>query len=473
MPPLTRTPAAWLAALEDRLAAQQRGIRLFDDYYAGRHRMAFATEKFRDTFGDLFRALADNWCKVVVDAPVERMRVEGFRFGEPGDMGSDDDAWRVFEANHLDAFQTMAHTEAVKLGGCALLVAPAPDSDSEPRITIEHPSQMYVAVSRTNRLERLGALKKWREEDDYIHAVLYLPDQIVHWRSQTKVARGAERQQRINWQGVSNEPNPFGEVSAVPMDNAEDLLEGGRSDLETAIPLQDAINKEIADMLIASEYAAFPQRVAIGVDVPKDPTTGLPLPGVELKASLSRFWAFANENAKVAEFRAADLGNYVKAIEVLLHHLSSQTRTPPHYIAGDLVNVSGDGLRMAETGLVARTRGKFLPAGYSWSEAMRLAFKARNDPRGNNRRGRAIWGDPETRSDAERVDAAVKLHTLGVPLEKCWARAGFTQAEIEDMRRMAGLPLRPPPGATTSAVPDRTSAGGVVLPAGARVPVAA
>lgn len=468
MPAITRTPAAWLTTLEDRLAAQQRGIRPFDDAYDGRQRMAFATPKFVEQYGTLYSSLVDNWCKLVVDSKVERLTIEGFRTGEPGDLAGDDDAWRIWTENYLDADSNMAHTEAVKLGGCYYLVAPAEDSDSEPRITIEHPSQMAVALAGHDKRQRLAALKKWREEDGYLYAVLYLPEAIIWYRSQTPIKPGAERQKRTDWQSISFDANPFGEVPVVPVDNAPSLLDGGRSDLETAIPLQNAINKLVADMLLASEYAAFPQRVAMGIDVPKDPTTGLPLPNVEMAASMSRFWALENENAKIDQFRAADLANYVNGIELLLRHLSAQCKVPPHYVAGELVNVSGDGMKIAETGLVSRTKNSWPALGYGAADATRLAFKAKNDPRGNNRRGRAIWGDPETRSEGERVDAALKLRKLGVPLEKCWARAGFTQSEIEDMARIAGLPLRPPPGATTVAVPgEATTPAGVVLPAGA------
>jgi hypothetical protein len=104
-------------------------------------------------------------------------------------------------------------------------------------------------------------------------------------------------------------------------------------------------------MIVASEYAAFPQRVATGVEVPKDPETGQPLPTAELKAALSRLWVFANKDAKVQDLQAADLGNYVKALEPLVQHLAAQTRTPPHYLLGQVVNASGDALKAAETGL--------------------------------------------------------------------------------------------------------------------------
>jgi hypothetical protein len=50
----------------------------------------------------------------------------------------------------------------------------------------------------------------------------------------------------------------FGDlVPAVPLQNNPSLLHGGRSDLDPVIPLQNALNKLIADMLVASEFSAF------------------------------------------------------------------------------------------------------------------------------------------------------------------------------------------------------------------------
>ena len=47
-------------------------------YYNGDHDLAFATEKFQNTFGTLFREFALNLCPVICDAVRDKMRVTGF-----------------------------------------------------------------------------------------------------------------------------------------------------------------------------------------------------------------------------------------------------------------------------------------------------------------------------------------------------------------------------------------------------------
>src|ERR1043166_2557244 len=47
-------------------------------YYNGQHDLAFATEKFQNTFGTLFREFALNLCPVICDAVKDKLRVVGF-----------------------------------------------------------------------------------------------------------------------------------------------------------------------------------------------------------------------------------------------------------------------------------------------------------------------------------------------------------------------------------------------------------
>src|SRR4051794_32064989 len=119
-PTADRSALDWLAILSARLDAQSEVVAGYEAYYDGEHPLSFATSKFKEAFGNLFAAFADNWCEIVVDAPVERLHVVGFRFGEE----ADEDAWKIWQANTLDAESVIAHTEAGKVGSAFLLVDP-------------------------------------------------------------------------------------------------------------------------------------------------------------------------------------------------------------------------------------------------------------------------------------------------------------------------------------------------------------
>ena len=57
-------------------------------YYDGRHDLAFATEKFQNTFGELFREFALNLCPAVCDALKDKMRITGFSVETGGRVSS-------------------------------------------------------------------------------------------------------------------------------------------------------------------------------------------------------------------------------------------------------------------------------------------------------------------------------------------------------------------------------------------------
>lgn len=433
------TPEEWLALLDKRLEQRRPTIDRHEDYYAGKHRLAFATSKFREAFGSLFSAFADNWCALVVDASVERLSVEGFRFGSD-DPAADDDAWRIWQDNELDGQSMLAHTEAVKHGEAFVLVAPG--EDGEPVVTVEHPSQCIVACAPGMRRRRLAALKKWIEDDEFLHANVYLPDRVVKFRSKEKW-KGAGS--KIDWDrradllGESEQEHGMAAVPMVALMNEPSMLHGGLSDLHPVIPQQDAVNKLVTDMIVASEFASFRQRWATGIEIPIDPDTGQQLDSQKFLSSVSRMWTVGDPEAKFGEFSASDLGNYVKAIEMMVQHIAAQTRTPPHYLLGQSgAFPSGESLKSTETGLVAKVRRKQLSFGEAWEEVMRLAFRVTGDTeRGSARDAEALWRDPESRTTAEQTDAAIKEIACGVPREAVWGRRlGASPQEIERWKLM-------------------------------------
>jgi hypothetical protein len=434
----TGTVGYWLHRLSLAGDLQASEAAVFDGYYGGAHPLQFATSKFRETFGSLFAEFADNWCPVVVDSSAERLQVQGFRFGDAAGTGQrayqgDREAWDIWQQNNLDADSNLAHTEAIKTGNAFLIV----DAGDPPRITVEHPSEVVVAYEPGNRRKRVAALKRWPDYDGIMHATVYLPEGTYRFKSREAIAAG----EPIRWAPDDPEhvPNPFGGIiPVIPMRNNPSMMRGGVSDLSVVIDIQNAVNKLVTDMLVASEYAAFRQRWASGIEIPIDPDTGKPNASRFL-SSVSRMWVVEDENAKFGEFNVTELRNYVVAVETLIQHLAAQTRTPPHYLTAGLGQwPSGDSLTASEVGLVAKVKRKQVDFGEAWEEAMRLAFIALGDTaRASAIDAEVIWSDPEYRAEGQRVDALVKLAAIGVPPEALWQRSGASPQEIERWRVMA------------------------------------
>ena len=421
------TPLELVKKLEVELISRQPTLQRLRDYYDGRHRLAFSSEKFRQAFGGMFAAFADNFIPLVVNSVEQRLNVEGFRHGD--DPRSDRDAWNIWQRNDLDANSQLAHSEALTTGdGFAIVWA---DDSGQPRITIESPRDVVVAFKPGDRTCRKAALKRWRDDDGW-HATLFTPEAVY------KFERANDDKGEWKPDIDTSEPwplvNPLGVVPVVPLTNDPSLVSPyGRSEFVNVIPQQDAINKLAADLLVASEYIAFPQRYVTGLELPEDEHGNVKAP---FQVALDKLLVAEDPNARFGTLSAGDLDNYVKGMEFFIQNIATQTATPPHYfyLGGNFP--SGDAIKSAEAGLVAKARRKMRFFGESWEEVMRLAFKVQGDPRGDVVNGETIWADPEFRSEAELADALVKRATIGVPRQQLWEDAGYSQTQISRFHAM-------------------------------------
>src|SRR5215510_7768915 len=149
--------APWRDLLLAKLAARRPHIETRMAYYAGDHRLPKAPRNAAEAYRRLLETARTNWCRLVVDAVAERLRVVGFRFGdtEAGDEG----AWLIWQANGMDADHELAHNDALVCGNTFVMVWPDDTSPVGVRISIEHPLQTTVAYEPGDRRRRIAALK--------------------------------------------------------------------------------------------------------------------------------------------------------------------------------------------------------------------------------------------------------------------------------------------------------------------------
>jgi hypothetical protein len=459
---------ALLARLDMELQGRQAELELLNDYYIGRHPLAFASEKFQNAFGGLFVEFADNWCDLVVDATEERLNVDGFRFGEAG-AAADDQAWRFWQENNLDADSQVGHAEALIGRRAFVLVWDDGDDEGRPEVTVEHASECIVAYEPGSRRKRRAALKRWREDGRDL-ATLYLPDSVWKFerrRSQLPPSFVVVGSTGSAWIARDTDdtgddvwpiPNPLGVVPMLELRNRPRLKADPESELSRVIPIQDGINKLVADLLVASEFGAFRQRWATGLEIPVDETGAQIEP---FRAAVDRLWISEDNQTRFGEFGQVDLSGFTGAIELLVQHVASQTRTPPHYFALSGQFPSGDAIKSAETGLVAKVRRRMTSFGETWEEAMRLAFAvAGDDAKAATMTAETLWRDPESRSEGELVDAAVKLSTIGVPQVALWERIGATPQQIKRWRELQDEEA----AAAADSLDDLLVGGGTVEP---------
>ena len=493
---------------------RQAAYKKYRDYYNGEQALQYATEKFSNAFGDLFRAFADNLCPNVVDTLVDRLKVTGFGFPKTTKVPEPDqeilltEADRIWTMNRMDRRSGEIHNEAA-LTGDAYVIA-WPNAKGDPIIYPNKADRMTISYSEDEPGGVEWAAKMWALPDRRNRVNLYYPDRIEKYVSAPEAwgamvagsvpssAPGASgtggatspeatpafslgqdySAQYEVWEGDGDGgvvPNPYGRVPVFHFANNAPLGEFGRSELKNVTPLQDALNKSIADMLVAMEFVALPQRYATGIEVKIDPATGKAIapfvPGVD------RIWAVGKSDAAFGQFPAADLSQFISVADGFRLEVARVSNTPVHYMMLQPGNFpSGEALKTAETPFTSKATDRTLSHGETWAELMQFCLLMTMPAKAEGVQLETTWADvaPVSKTDTANFLAVIKDIKDPVLLK----RAGFTEDEIADMeltgqdlggQLMAAFtngsaPLQPGRNEATGAATPPNSANGSTNP---------
>lgn len=422
-----------------------------EHYFKGEHPLVFASDEWRSFHGNRYRDFSDNWCEIVAASPAERIGVTGFRIGTDADVLSDDERalMRDWDTNDMEAQQRQGFLTSSWAARSAASVWGS--LDGEPVVTWEDPEEIIVAYDPERRGARLAALKAWKDEETGVeYATLYLPDEV--WKLQRNRGSGrievppsAAREfgDRADWQlregALGPMGNPLGRVPVVEFLNRPALDGDPVSEISGAMCMQDSINLLWSYLFGAADFASMPARVVMGQEPPKIPKLDINgqvvghelVPVEQLKAG--RLLWLTGQNTTISQWDAAKLDTFTDVITIAVRHLAAQTRTPIHYIVGELTNVNGDTLIAGEAPLVKKVEDA--QAGYTAPIRELFALMAlvrnRTDLARECRVGRVGWKDAETRTQAQASDAALKDKQVGLSMATILAkRYGMSQAEI-------------------------------------------
>jgi hypothetical protein len=417
-----------LVELLQELDAPQARICELERYATGHQALAFLSPEAKQALGTRLGRMVSNIPKLAVTALSERIRILGF-------TGVDISAeWRT---NDLDELSAAAIRESLLFGNSFVIVWA--DSAGRPLVTVESPKQVAVIRDPATR-EVVSAVKRWRTKTQ-THAMVYLPDRIEHHRANTAGAATA------GFDLVESIDNPLGVVPVVPITNADFLLGKGCSEIDDLIPLCDALNKLLADMMVTSEYTGRPRRWATGIELTEKPVVdedGNPVmdeddqPVVETANPIpegNRMMVSENETAKFGQLDAAGLNGYESGVRVILGQIMAVSALPAHMLGvlHDQVT-SADALRAAEASLTARAEARQKTFGRAFEQVARLIVAVRDGVNVSDVMPQVCWADPSTRSEAQEADAVVKLVQAGI-LPVSWAlkKMGYTDAEITEI----------------------------------------
>lgn len=427
------TPEQWRDRLLMELAYRRPNIDRSYAYYRGDHPLPWAPAEVQDAYRAFLKMSRSNWCRLIVKAPSERLRPVGVRLSG-GDAAGDTDVWeRFWQGNRLDAECRMVHDAALISRRGFALVWPKGEGLT-PSITPEHPSQVIVEHAPGDRRTRLAGLKAF---DDHIarrrYVTLWLPDAVYQWTTAMTTVAGVP----WTWEDwyepdalvFPEAANPLGEVPIFEFVADPALVGEPMSELDGGVTdIQDRINKTILDRLVTANFSSFPQKWATGLEIPLDPETQKPME--PFKNAVDRVFYNENPAGAFGTFTASDLKPYIESVKADVEQLANQTRTPQSYMSSNGNPPSAEALRSSEAGLVAKVLERRDSFTESWEDVLRCALKAANDPRSDDLAMSVLWKDPESRTQAEVMDAATKMQAVGVPYREILAFIGYSPTDI-------------------------------------------
>lgn len=417
----------------DTLRRRRGAYLLAEAYYHGAHRLAFATERFWSVFGGLFREFADNLCPTVVDSLVDRLQVRGFSDNGPQANAdtSTEAAEAVWTLNEM-AVQSGAVMQDAALYGDAYVIV-WPDDEMVPAIYPQTPTECAVRYSRSRpgRVELGGKL--WRADDGRGRLTLYYPDRLEHFVTRGKVTGGlpdkASRFTEYAEEGPPTVPNGWGVVPVYHFANGAGVGRAGRSELAPVIPLQDALNKALIDMLVAMEFVAFPQRWATGVETPIDPDTGQELP--PFKFGTERLLTHPDKDVTFGQFPQADLAQHVQVQDSLRLEVARVSGVPVWLLLPGGTPPSGEALKMGESRIVKKAHDRMRAWGPRWAAVTALAMRMAQVSTSGELE--TMWVAPETRQEREEAEVALLKGQSGVSEAQRQRELGYSAEEIDRM----------------------------------------
>lgn len=384
---------ATLEAYANEIGEQGARVALYRDYERGEHRSGI-TDQMKAMLrlgedGTGLNSFNDNYCSIVLDKMVSRIHVGEMSL--PEDKGDAAKAWvsDTLERNDWDALQGMLFRCTIRDGDSFVMVDPRtlmwsvePAYDGFSGVVA-----IFDGISKTPA----WACKIWSEAiegtgleaDDTVSApmrlIVYQPNRISYWLAVENgtevrpddrvqlddipiISGGGDQPEASGVPRLTNELSwPLGKVPIVHFANKYDAVSFmGESEIRTAIPLQDVLNRTIHSMVMASEFSAFRIKWSIGMEIDADGITPGAIVNLTLKdengrvvSDITEAMAKFLDAVKVGEFEATDMSQYINQVVMVVKEISQNTQTPIYGITVEGA-LSGEALKQLEIGLIGK-----------------------------------------------------------------------------------------------------------------------
>jgi len=445
---------AYLDWLIQTIEAEEKSILSARNYYNGIQE-DFMTARVREFLGvHDDNPFTLNVCETIVMAVANVLNVTGFDTDEKADKDGvklqSAFAANVWEKNKMDSLQDVVHEYALSDRETFLIV----EWDAEEKFPRLVHNQRFVDVAAGG--DGMGVWMVYENDDIYqkpMYAVkqwvettwsaggiprtvtrrtVYFPDRIERF-----VYDGGWKrfeQPDVEW------PQPLkdkaGKPLGIPVIHFKN--KGYRAEHWKAIPMQDAINKTLVDILGANDLTAFKSFFAFGFL----PTTDGKPPAADGSNALTIGPGVINGAANVKagdatlqEIEGADTSSLMEELIKLVTLTAQITDTPVSRFVVTAQIASDETIQKQNDALNKKAEDRRGLLGDSWSQVMSMARKYSNlfgsTSLDEEMEFKTLWGHDRTLEEL-----AQKQTILGIPQEQLWMEAKYSPEKIAEMKQM-------------------------------------
>lgn len=416
-----------MTILNDYVAAVLSGSERYkeaEDYYTGVVPEVFASSKLRQALRTTGHRGQHNYCRVVVDAVLNRLEIANVVADE---QSAQDFVNKVWLGNELGLEANEIHRRALEYGDCYALVWP--DEDGEWRVSYNSPRTTALVYDPENPHKKLYAVKLWKSQvptetgtKPQTRMNVYTEDFIYKYVTDTDVVTDG-----TDWRSSGREENPFGEI---PVFHFRTHRPYGKPEHFEAYGPQNDINKLLATQMFTVDYQGAPQRYALAmqetdvVDFDDDEPERDNLN--KLHAEPGSLWYLKGIN-QVGQFQPADPKVFWEPISALKSSLAALTDTPFHYLEKSTNISGGETLRVAEAPLLKKVADRQTSFGVAWRELFTFILKVE----GITAHLEVKWDLVESLDALGQWDVMLKKINAGLSHRQALREAGYEETDIE------------------------------------------
>ena len=403
------------AAFDSLKGKQYEHAKLWN-YYYGDQPLQYASRRLNNMFANKLEAKwVENWCRVVVDSLLDRLQLNGFDLENQEANKKIDEIWARENAD-LDADRV--HRAGAVIGEGYIIIEQDEDKTIHMYANRPHLVQAFYADDNPKVLDMAA---KWWESSGITYLTLYYPDHFEYYAAK---GTGSEIGSWNSFESLEEAANPWNEIPVFHFASDAEKVQG---ELHDVIPLQDASNKLLADMMVAAEFGAFRQRYVVSnADV------------AHLKNAPNEVWEIpasdkTEEGTQVGSFDVTELNNYIQAMNDVSGKIAVISRTPKHYLMQTGADLSGEALLAMEAPLVKKGEKYQERWSIVWKDVARFLLKL-SDVEVKVEDVKPNWIEPASIQPLTEMEIIKTAVDAGFPLKAILRERGWSESKLEKLQ---------------------------------------